>query len=257
MQAARCRMAVERVLPDAAIEICVNLGAEGRHLYAGGTARRLAPRDAWVVGPHARTLLIEKAPVNCDVVAVRVRSADAGRVLGIPARDVRDSIVDLAEFWGVEAVRLRERLARTTDPDVRLTAIEEAVVVRAARNTATDHELARSLCRAMTALGDVPIFEIARRHGISHRRAIDVINRTIGLKPKEMQRVMRLRRVLDHIHAPRRPPWAGVAQVCGYFDQSHLIHDFRRMAGMTPAQYERDRSSVGRGFAPYLLAPAR
>ena len=37
------------------------------------------------------------------------------------------------------------------------------------------------------------------------------------------------------------PDWAAVAADLGYFDQSHLIGDFRRVFGMPPAEYARSR----------------
>jgi AraC-like DNA-binding protein len=89
---------------------------------------------------------------------------------------------------------------------------------------------------------------------MSHRKLIEVVERTSGLKPKSLQRVLRLRAVLAQIHSGPRPSWSHIASRCGYYDQAHLINDFRRMTGMAPSEYEATRSSVGVGFAPFLLA---
>jgi AraC-like DNA-binding protein len=40
---------------------------------------------------------------------------------------------------------------------------------------------------------------------------------------------------------PGRPDWARLACECGYFDQAHLIKDFRHYTARTPSTYSADR----------------
>jgi AraC-like DNA-binding protein len=34
-------------------------------------------------------------------------------------------------------------------------------------------------------------------------------------------------------------PWAALAEQCGYYDQSHLINEFRRFTGFSPVELAR------------------
>ena len=34
-------------------------------------------------------------------------------------------------------------------------------------------------------------------------------------------------------------PWTALALQCGYFDQSHLVRDFRAFSGFTPGEFIR------------------
>jgi AraC-like DNA-binding protein len=43
--------------------------------------------------------------------------------------------------------------------------------------------------------------------------------------------------------APAEIDWAGLAGECGYYDQSHLIHEFRQFAGETPQAFARLRAA--------------
>jgi AraC-like DNA-binding protein len=61
----------------------------------------------------------------------------------------------------------------------------------------------------------------------------------VGLTPKLFCRVRRFRAMLDQITKGRPVNWAKLAADCGYFDQAHLIRDFRAFAGITPVEYSR------------------
>ena len=65
----------------------------------------------------------------------------------------------------------------------------------------------------------------------------------VGLTPKRFARVCRFQRALGEL--ARSPgSLAEVAATCGYFDQSHFIHEFRAFAGATPSDYRARRCRV-------------
>jgi AraC-like DNA-binding protein len=255
VQAAQCRTAVERALPDSCIEIYINLDRAARQPFEGRRRGTLQPRAAWVIGPHAVPLLMEKEVADCDVVGARLELGTATAILGVPAREVCSALIDLDLLWGSSVETLRQRLAERSDPLERIAVVEETLVDRARRRAcATDVELAATMAAALGAGHCTTIAQLARAHGLTHRRTIDVLDRATGLKPKALQRVQRLRRVLHAVHEVNRPPWTQVAHDCGYYDQAHFINDFRALAGISPAEYDARRSSVGRGFARHLGA---
>lgn len=56
---------------------------------------------------------------------------------------------------------------------------------------------------------------------------------TIGMKPKEYSRIVRFQKALWHLQHGNRD-FCGIANDCGYSDQSHLIRDFKTYSGLTP-----------------------
>lgn len=84
----------------------------------------------------------------------------------------------------------------------------------------------------------VRVRDVARRVGLSQRRFIQVFAAEVGLTPKLYGRVRRFQRVLALVGGVPTPDWARVAVESGYFDQSHLIRDFRAFAGLTPEEYQ-------------------
>jgi AraC-like DNA-binding protein len=53
-----------------------------------------------------------------------------------------------------------------------------------------------------------------------------------GLAPTQLCRVLRFRRACAL--GRRGLPWGLIAAEAGYFDQAHLIRDFREFTGVTP-----------------------
>ena len=252
LQAARCRAVVEAALPDAAVELYFNLGPHGREVFRPGFAAP-APRAAWVVGPRANTLLVAKEIRDCDVVGVRLNAGAAAQVFGVPARELTGQLIDLDLLWGPVVSEIRERLHATSDLRARLELAEQVIQQRLTRFARSGVTWNQELLRALGS-SDRPVAEQAQSCGLTHRQLIEFFDQYVGLKPKQYQRVQRLRRVLQAIHAPDRAAWAELAVRCGYFDQAHLIHDFHKLTGLTPTSYQQKRTSVGQGFVPHLLA---
>jgi AraC-like DNA-binding protein len=72
------------------------------------------------------------------------------------------------------------------------------------------------------------------RVGVSERHLRNLFAREVGLSPKHFARISRLRKVLA---LAGRRQWAAVAEDAGFFDQAHMISDFRALMGVSPAAY--------------------
>jgi len=58
---------------------------------------------------------------------------------------------------------------------------------------------------------------------------------TIGIGPKDYARTVRLQRAVRN--AATLADWGRIAAAAGYYDQSHLITDFRALVGLTPGAF--------------------
>jgi AraC-like DNA-binding protein len=52
-----------------------------------------------------------------------------------------------------------------------------------------------------------------------------------------MRRLLRFRRAFRLLDQAAPGTWARVAAHAGYFDQAHLIRDFRQFAGTSPSEF--------------------
>ncbi len=80
--------------------------------------------------------------------------------------------------------------------------------------------------------------DLVVRAGIGKRSLQRFFNEYVGINPKWVIRRYRLHELVARLQSGEPLEWAQLALDLGYFDQAHLINDFRSIAGYSPAQYQ-------------------
>jgi len=211
-----------RVLPDGCLDIVFNFGDSPMWRAA-------------VVGTMTRPLVVEPGR-RVDFLGVRFRPGKACAFLRPPANEFTDRAVMLSNTWGREGTELEEQLAGTLALRARLGALENALLRRLAQVDSTDTGLDAVIDTIRRYRGAVPIFHLSEAAGWSRQHLARKFAAAVGVGPKLFCRVVRFRRLVETSHA-RPLGWAEAAAEFGYYDQAHLIADFKEFAGLTPTQF--------------------
>jgi AraC-like DNA-binding protein len=242
----RCTHARELAMPTGTTQLLVNLDRDALHTYDPADPRAgQRTGGAALQGASASPALIDPAEQRA-VLWVSFRVGGAYPFFAGPATETRDQLVDLDALWGRDAALLRERLLGTPDPAARLALVERALLAR--RPDLADRDPAVAFAAAALDRG-APVADVADRLGWTPRRLGRAFAARIGLPPKRFARVRRFQRLLAAVAAAPDLDWARLAAECGYHDQPHLIHEFRALAGITPAGYA-PRSPADRNHVP-------
>lgn len=224
----------QRVVPDGCVEWIAHVDAPPHELGDDG-ARRAQPQR-FVVGQRLSPVVLESSAMRC--LGIRFHPAGAAAVMRAPLRSIAGRIVASDALLPLFDRELAARLDPDAPPSEWVRAAE--TVLTGARPPLPD-ELAEAASTAiLRAHGRVSIDALAQELGV-HRRSLERrFERHVGLAPKSLARIARFQRVFQ-CTLDARVAWADVALDCGYFDQAHLIRDFRELAGETPAAlFERD-----------------
>jgi AraC-like DNA-binding protein len=65
-----------------------------------------------------------------------------------------------------------------------------------------------------------------------------IFSEYVGQSPKWVIQRYRLHEAIERFRSGDVLDWAQIALDLGYFDQAHLINDFKAMVGYTPTQYQ-------------------
>lgn len=82
-----------------------------------------------------------------------------------------------------------------------------------------------------------PVKEIAARSGYSERSVQLNYKKYLGFSDKEMNRYQRFMKAVDLLTEKTKTDWFDIADSCGYYDQSHMIHDFNYYLHLSPKQF--------------------
>jgi AraC-like DNA-binding protein len=230
----------DRILPSGTVELVVNLRDDRVRVDRTMQCARVQEYSGVVVsGPYSAAFVVDAAQ-HAAMMGVHFRPGGAPAVLGVPASALADAHVDLADLWGDAAARqLRERLCGASTPDARFR-ILEAILLDRIQAGLRPHPAVRFAlaCFGPDGCGD-SIRDVARSSGLSHRRLLTLFTDAVGLSPKRFCRILRFQQVHALAQRTGRIDWTDLALKCGFYDQSHLSNEFRRLSGLTPRHYEK------------------
>jgi AraC-like DNA-binding protein len=197
----------------------------------GGKRFCLQPRSV-VVGPQVtRVNLI----VGKKHKAVRVGFHPGGlyRLLGIPMNNLFDQGFDTTTLIGVEMENIVQQLQEAPDYETIKNVVERFLLQKSSRlKTALPFDVAMK--DLVQHNGNIPIEKIASISCLSLRQFERKCAERIGMPPKLFSRVIRFSNAYRLYEKQPELKWTSIAYECGYFDQMHLIRDFKEFAGVTP-----------------------
>jgi AraC-like DNA-binding protein len=189
--------------------------------------------DVHAIGAHQR---VHRKIIRGGqrAVTARLRLGVPEAVLGVPASAIAGRIVALEDLWGDVAARLLcERLADARDARAAAAILESAIGERltSADGRASRAQLASDAADRLTSAN---VNAVAVDLGMSERHLRRVFRETVGMSPKAFAKLTRFHRALRAARAESHANWASIAAAAGYYDQAHLIAEFRAIAGVTP-----------------------
>jgi len=225
-----------RILPSGTNELVVNLSEDEIRIYdSGKPVHRQRFPGIVVAGAYAGALDIDPMR-HASMMGVHFKPGGAFPFFGEAVGELANSHVALEILWGRSAIELREKLCCAATSQKRFQILEETLTNRLRR--LTEHP---AVSRALDIFGPRGIGDsvraVAKRVGLSQRHFIQVFTAQVGLTPKLFCRVLRFQHARDVVDRTATLNWAQLASACGYYDQSHMIDDFRAFSGLSPTEY--------------------
>lgn len=160
----------------------------------------------------------------------------------VPLNELYNKNIPLKLIVGNKIISLEERLYETKSFEGKVQLVESFLIAQLHK-----HHKSYELKRIYNT-----IFEINKYHGLLN---VDTLaenaclgrkqfERTfldhIGTTPKQFLKIVRFQNAIFQKQINNTLSLTELAHLCGYYDQAHMVNDFKSISGMTPKQYFSD-----------------
>jgi AraC-like DNA-binding protein len=162
-------------------------------------------------------------------------------LFGLPAHAVTAQEADLPALLGPEGAGLAESMMLAPDTAARTRLLGAFLTARLGKGHSEPPGISTAIRRIIWERGLLDVEALADRHCLSRRQFERQFREASGLSPRLFARVVRFQETIKRFGS-RDLSLTGLAYECGYYDQSHFIHDFKAFSGHHPRQFFSGRA---------------
>lgn len=240
----------ERVIPSGYVILTFNLGDAFGLEDASGTEWLRQPGYAMGPATSAVRMLFGQ---RTEQLGVMFHPGRAGAFFDFPVDLLAGRFTPLADVWGAAGRDLEHHLQELPTLRQKLERIEHELLQRLSRGAVLDERFASIATLIHSSRGAIGVQSLSEQSGLSRQHLTRRFRRQFGISPKQYCRVARFEALMTHIYSHMLPgsapgkasgpapglqdSWADVAAEFGYYDQAHLISEFKEFTGLTPTQF--------------------
>lgn len=209
---------------------------EANELYAQRSYRR-----AYFVWPK---LIHEVGDFGIEhrALAIIFKPGVAQRLLHIPGKSILNLDIDATYVWGhsLPAVEMQLREAKT---DAAMLTILENYLLQKIKVAKWESSFDMAIGELLKQNGNISVKHLAELAHKSTRQLERISMELLGMSPKLFARLTRFGVAYALKESGMNINWSQIAHHVGYFDQMHMIRDFKQFMGAMPKQTQQDEHS--------------
>lgn len=242
------------VVPNGRTKLVVTL--EGPLILEDGPVRTEFPQGrVLLIGPWDRPVAIASAAGRTRTLGLEFTPDGAQRFFDLPLAEIRNRVVDWEQL-GTPAAILARRISEAPEPATASQDLQSTLATWAEEKRSSNLVVEFAVREFQRRSGLVGMEELARSTGYTRRTLDTLFQRHVGLSPKTLATIIRFQQVYRRW---AQEGWSNHPLPMDqdlYFDQSHLIREFRRYTGYSPGRFSPRTNQFGRLFYSHHAGPS-
>jgi len=191
----------------------------------------------FIIGPNLVERVVQ-CPNQHYVLGITFRPGGLQRLCGLPLNEIINASIDASFIFGKEINHLSEQLAEVANQGELLNFVETFLLNKMEKiQQLTPFDMA--IAELVRSDGNLSMDEVSRLACVSGRQFERKSTERLGMPPKLFARLIRFSKAYMLKETSPNITWTSIAHQCGYYDQMHLIRDFKTFSGYTPSTVEQ------------------
>lgn len=183
-----------------------------------------------------RTFADLKYDGQINMISVVFHPVGVKAFFKLPVSQLAGSRLSGGDINDKELSRLEIDLVNTENDNLCILLIEKFLLKRLTSLVQYNLKRVETAIRLINS-GQTDIVKLADAACLSTKQFNRVFSEHVGANPKEYSRTIRFQRALHILEYNQQISLTDLAYKCGYFDQSHMIKEFKTFSGYTPGEY--------------------
>lgn len=225
---------IDTTIPSAHVMFMFSFGAPMRVRF--GDSTRYTSLSSCIFGPVTKSGKMDMTS-QANFFGVAFRTGAADKFLNLPVHKLTDQLISMEDFWGVSGRALERGLCSCGSVHEQIRRLEEELLHRLPAAQALDARFQFLLTHIARHQGAASVQWFSDSAGLSRQHLARKFREAVGVSPKFYCRTLRFHALLEKVYSATKSDWATLAADFGYYDQAHLIAEFKEFTGSTPGEF--------------------
>jgi len=225
---------VIKVLPDGSASIILSFGDQIG--YKNHRGEETIVDHNLLIGPHTKFYFINRKNTN-NVIGIKFKQGGLYHLINKSIDKYHDTIIPLEQAYCQEIARLMEGLKICDKADEIKKSLNKYFFLKVTTKSKSSDKIDFALKALEINSNESSIQEISEQLNITNKHLITLFKEKVGLTPKQIHRLNKFNAVLKLLKGEKNQSWPSIAFACNYYDQAHLINEFKSFSGWSPTQY--------------------
>ena len=234
---------VARPFPNGNITLCF-LNEKSITFY-DDQLNEIKTDSSFIVGVHS---LEKKYFLNIasklEAIIINLKPGSFRRLFNQSSSTVENRFADLIDFIPPEAEKHIKSIFVIKNIDEKLNVIMEFLqILLNQKIKEKDGFYHKALDLITESKCKITVNDLSNKLSASKRNFERSFHVNVGIAPKEYIRIQRMNFVFDYLLKSNFVDWLEIIYDFGFYDQSHFIHEFKLVTGLTPSEFHNLQKS--------------